>query len=305
MNRSTYSLLATLLLVILQMTATTTANSQSTTDLAQRAASALQSGDLDAAIRDLTQVVQSRPDDGVSWFRLGMAYHQKSAYRRAIRAFTTADSLGTASATARYNIACAHSRLGDVDASLTWLHKAVEAGFRQHSLLNTDGDLAALRSDSRFPDILETVKRKATPCMYDDRYRTMDFWVGNWNVFVNGRQVGTNTISVVSDGCALLEDWKSGAGNTGMSLNFYDPAVGKWKQTWIGQEVSEYVEVSHGDSEILLQYDNVDSTGTTVLNRLLLKAQPDGSVRQLFTSSSDEGKSWTTGFDGSYVRMDH
>ena len=36
--------------------------------------------------------------------------------------------------------------------------------------------------------------------------------------------------------------------------------------------------------------------------RMTFTPHPDGSVRQLWESSDDDGRSWQTAFDGRYVR---
>ncbi|HEY6242874.1 MAG TPA: hypothetical protein VIX17_02940 [Pyrinomonadaceae bacterium] len=41
-------------------------------------------------------------------------------------------------------------------------------------------------------------------------------------------------IQQVAEGCGLLENWTDRFGTTGKSLNFYDSAVQKWNQYWIG-----------------------------------------------------------------------
>ncbi|MDQ3030837.1 MAG: hypothetical protein M3Y87_00310, partial [Myxococcota bacterium] len=54
-----------------------------------------------------------------------------------------------------YNAACACAKLGRVDAGLAWVTKAVAAaGFRDLDKLETDDDLAPLRDDPRWREIV-------------------------------------------------------------------------------------------------------------------------------------------------------
>lgn len=275
---------------------------QTIEDAATKALEAFQAADWVTAIADYSKIVADNPSDGLSWYRLGSSHHQLKNYDSAINAFVRSDSLGFAPQSSRYNIACGFARLNRIELGLEWLTKAIESGFAQVQTLETDTDLDNLRGEARFQDLVLRAKKQATPCLYDELYSAMDFWLGDWDVFVNGRLAGRNKITKVSDGCALLEDWTSSQGTTGMSLNFYDPSVSKWKQTWVGGYVGEYVEESHADGEILFGYESAAADGSPVHNRLLFKLQEDGSVRQVFSSSTDGGENWQVSFDGRYVK---
>ena len=52
-----------------------------------------------------------------------------------------------------YNAACACNRLDRVDDGILWLERAVTAGFDDAVQLDTDEDIAGLRSDARFGEI--------------------------------------------------------------------------------------------------------------------------------------------------------
>jgi pentatricopeptide repeat protein len=55
---------------------------------------------------------------------------------------------------AYYNMACAYARLKLIDKAFEMLDKAVEAGFNNRNTLETDTDLAPIRSDQRFQTLL-------------------------------------------------------------------------------------------------------------------------------------------------------
>ena len=57
-----------------------------------------------------------------------------------------------------YNIGCAMARAGRTDESMVWLGRAVEAGFRDQTLLNTDPDLTNLRSFPEFASLREKLR---------------------------------------------------------------------------------------------------------------------------------------------------
>src|SRR4051812_34948612 len=76
-----------------------------------------------------------------------------------------------------------------------------------------------------------------TPCAAAPERHRFDFWIGEWDVTTpTGGRAGESSVQSVSGGCALLENWTSGNGGHGKSLNAYNPGVGQWQQYWIGQD---------------------------------------------------------------------
>jgi predicted esterase len=62
-----------------------------------------------------------------------------------------------------YNFACMQAQNGDRPGALTSLESAVEKGFRDASLLETDPDLETLRADANFQKLLQKVKSEPKP----------------------------------------------------------------------------------------------------------------------------------------------
>ncbi len=58
-------------------------------------------------------------------------------------------------ATTQYNLACALARLGKTDEALGRLQKAIEYGFRDAAHLKVDDDLASLRGEARFKELVK------------------------------------------------------------------------------------------------------------------------------------------------------
>src|SRR5688572_28172507 len=67
-------------------------------------------------------------------------------------------------------------------------------------------------------------------------HAALDFWVGDWDVYPNGRDnlVAHSRIEKLYGGCAIRESWMPLRGSAGGSLCGFDPATGRWHQTWIG-----------------------------------------------------------------------
>ncbi|WP_165903620.1 tetratricopeptide repeat protein [Hymenobacter gummosus] len=63
--------------------------------------------------------------------------------------------------THRYNLACIEALSGAPDAAFAALNQATALGYADPSSLNTDADLAAVRTDARFATVLQAAARNA------------------------------------------------------------------------------------------------------------------------------------------------
>lgn len=135
-------------------------------------------------------------------------------------------------------------------------------------------------------------------------YRQFDFWVGEWDVYsAQGQVAGKNSITKQLGDCILKEDYSTPSGYTGQSFNIYDRITGKWHQTWVdntGLLLSLYGQLE--GKSMVLQGKGKNQQGQDIQHRITWTPVPDGSVRQHWESSADEGKSWDTLFDGKYVK---
>lgn len=145
---------------------------------------------------------------------------------------------------------------------------------------------------------------QAPPTCKGPEHRQFDFWVGSWNVTVNGKPTGTNRIESGHQGCVLIEHWTAVGGGTGISLNFYDRQRRQWHQTWIGSSGGAlYLNGGLKDGAMVLQSSAVPQPGGgTIIHRITWSPLAGGDVRQHWESSTDNGKTWTTAFDGRYSR---
>ncbi len=130
-----------------------------------------------------------------------------------------------------------------------------------------------------------------------------DFWLGEWNVTTpDGKPAGTNRIESVSGGRALLENWTGAGSGNGKSLNAWNAEKKTWQQFWVGND-GGVLELAGGlvDGSMLLRGDHTVN-GKRTLERITWTPMPDGSVRQLWEQSTDDGKTWAVAFDGRYVK---
>ena len=137
-------------------------------------------------------------------------------------------------------------------------------------------------------------------------YRQFDYWLGEWTVTdSSGTQTyGSNLITAEEAGCLLHEHWRGSQGGTGQSFNFFDRVKGHWEQLWIasGGNVLRLAGNLIGTS-MVLEGEGRSPSGAPLLNRIAWIPQPDGRVRQLWSISTDQGKTWQASFDGWYRKQ--
>jgi hypothetical protein len=146
----------------------------------------------------------------------------------------------------------------------------------------------------------------AARCKASAEYNQFDFWVGAWDVkstqAENGPTVGSSKIERLVEGCVILENWDS-PGFTGKSWNYYDPSAKRWHQVWLDMSgrradyAGEYKEnAMRFEGEVTLANGNKFKTRMTFFNLGPTK------VRQFAERSTDDGKTWTTTVDLTYIR---
>jgi hypothetical protein len=170
--------------------------------------------------------------------------------------------------------------------------------------------LATISSDAAFADTTPAPPLPAnTQPNYgcpDPEYQQFKFWIGEWRVTTTqgGKFAGDSRIDLLDAGCVILENWKSGNGGSGHSLNVYDQADGKWHQTWIdatGDQVHYIGEFKNGKLEFRAD-DVATPQKQNVVLTMTFEPRPDGTIRQSGTMSSDGGKTFAPSFDLTYTR---
>jgi tetratricopeptide (TPR) repeat protein len=275
-------------------------------EAAKEAAAHFQAKEWAKAAEGYEKVVKEQPANGRAWFRLGISRNNLEQYEAAAEAFQQAQQAGFAVPTARYNAATSFAHLGKAEEAFHWLQEAVTAGFNQPQTMETDEDLAGLREDARFAEVLQKARVNATPCEYLPEYRQFDFWIGDWDVYSQqGQKVGTNRIEKMDNGCVLLENWVGAGGGPGKSLNYYDHTTKEWVQVWVGG-TGNILPARGGikDGSMYLEGTHYIRTGSVLLYRGTWTPLEDGRVRQFLERSRDDGKTWNVWFDGLYVRKE-
>lgn len=254
------------------------------------------------AEKAFAKIVKAEPENARAWFMLGLAKHSQENWSEAIEAFKKNVEIAK-TPSGMYNVAAGFSQLNKKDEAFEWLEKALNNGAAFGSNISADVDFANIKSDTRFEKMLKIVDQKINPCMYLAEARQFDFWIGDWDVFVQGRKVGENLIEREVNGCTLVENWKGGSGGTGKSLNTYNAVTKKWKQFYVGSQgaVLEF-EGTYKDKILHMTGETFDAKGAKTMHILEFHDLPDKTVRQLWKQSADDGKTWNTVWDSIYVK---
>ncbi len=120
----------------------------------------------------------------------------------------------------------------------------------------------------------------------------------------SGKLGGTNRIDKLY-GCVVHESWKSSSVE-GQSFNAWDAERGVWHQTWVDSSGSLLLlEGNFRDGAMTMSDRNTPGKKDPLqVNEITWTPNSDGSVRQHWRVSKDGGKTWTTSFDGKYVKSE-
>lgn len=146
------------------------------------------------------------------------------------------------------------------------------------------------------------------PACTAPEHRQFDFWLGEWEVTnPAGKPAGLSRIESILGECVILENWATPkAVAFGKSFNTYNRNTGQWEQFWVDRSgVRLHLTGGLKDGNMVLsgRQDKPNAkTGLTQRERITWTPGGDGSVRQLWETSVDDGKTWSVSFDGTYRR---
>lgn len=149
--------------------------------------------------------------------------------------------------------------------------------------------------------------QQVTSCMDIEKAREFDFWIGEWDAYVTGSEklAGYSKIEMASGGCMILENWTSANQPfTGKSMNFVDPATGKWKQVWVGSgglNVTEFLNGEYREGAMRFEYETKSPAGKRQFVKFHFYNISKNEVRQ-WHQTSEDGNTWVTTYDFTYKR---
>jgi len=107
----------------------------------------------------MAMVLQAE-DAGSLMVQARQAYVSKD-YAKCAELYGAAVKAGLLGSDTPYNAACCHALSGNATDAFGWLTKAIQAGWRNVDHLKEDPDLASLRTDERWPRIIERCEKAA------------------------------------------------------------------------------------------------------------------------------------------------
>jgi hypothetical protein len=129
--------------------------------------------------------------------------------------------------------------------------------------------------------------------------RDFDFWLGDWDVNWGDGAHGTNVISPLFDGAAILEqfDGRPGIDLRGTSISVYDSRSARWRQTWVDSERNYLLfEGAFADGVMDLR-----TAGDEVVYRMQWRDIERDTLTWLWERGTDDGD-WETLWELRYVR---
>lgn len=256
------------------------------------------------ASKDYTKYLKKNDGDSADWYNLAICQSKLSEFDNAISSLREAKKRNYSKQFIYFGIAKSNAKKKDVQALIQSINEGASDGMATYSLLLSDEAFSGFQDIPEFKEAISKVELNAYPCLSAENYRHFDFWLGEWDVFVNENKVGVNVISMAKGGCAIHENYTTSRNYAGQSINFYDPIDKKWHQHWVGSsgDIYNYLETDRSPGMLQFESKFMGPQGTISLSRLTFTLNDDGTVRQLFESSTDEGENWTPAFDGLYKK---
>jgi len=136
---------------------------------------------------------------------------------------------------------------------------------------------------------------------------TFDFWVGSfdarpWNdpsAPAKGRLENTREY----EGCVIVERWKAADARGGMSMSFYDENRRAWRMVWMADDgKSNDFEGGYRDGAMRFEGWVVDGAGKKLLASNVLENVSPDTIRHVYSTSADGGRTWDVKSDGRFDR---
>jgi Tetratricopeptide repeat len=253
------------------------------------------------AVSAYEKIVKAEEANLSAHYRLGLSLlglnKNAEAQPHLEKAFTASPNPFFAIALARV-----YARTGEKEKAYEVLDKTPAMGGIAAESLEAEADFASFRQEPRFKELVQKSDLAVNPCKASPNFRQFDFWIGEWDAKnVQGVTVGSSSIQLILGQCVIFENWSTPV-SSGKSFNIFDTRDNKWHQNWVDDKGTYTHYVGELKDGKMVYIAKVPAKGRTVLARMTFSKLPNGDVRQLGESSADDGKTWTTTFDFTYVK---
>lgn len=111
------------------------------------------SAQIEKALEYFEEAVRIAPGHFLARFNLGEIYAALDRTEKAMEEFRAADALRPRDALTLYELARLSARIGKKAEALSYLEKAIDAGFNDIPRLNSDEDFAQVRGEAQFKEL--------------------------------------------------------------------------------------------------------------------------------------------------------
>jgi hypothetical protein len=256
-----------------------------------------------------TTLLKSDTSIAGNYVRLAIALTELGRYEDARQQLAIAERRGAAAPQVAFRRALIAAGENRLDSAFAQLKVATDAGM---GAVPVPGDslrsMSKIKADSRFAAFTENLDRNARPCMYNDKHKEFDFWLGTWDVRprgVTGGPASRNVITKVENGCVVLETYSTPGPFTGQSYNIWDSTRQKWFQYWVDNTGGLH-EYSGNFIDGAMRYEGSVPNGPRTAGRATFRVtfypMPPDSMRQHGEALGSDGK-WTTSYDLIYTKV--
>ncbi|MEO8042518.1 MAG: tetratricopeptide repeat protein [Acidobacteriota bacterium] len=272
-----------------------------TAEMRTAANDAYQKQDWTASAARYEKIVKAEEKNPGAHYRLGVSLLNLERINEARPQLEMAMSISP-NAIFALALARCYAKIGSKDKMYEVFEKSIALGGISAASLNDEKDFAAVKAEPKFFEYVKKLDAVANPCRSRPEFRQFDFWIGEWAPQnAQGVTVGTSSIQLILGDCIIFENWNTPV-SSGKSFNLFDTRDNKWHQTWVDAQgsMTQYVGGMQ-DGKMVLVADTT-ANGNKSLARMTFSKLPGGNVRQLGESSTDDGKTWLTTFDFTYVK---
>ncbi len=255
-----------------------------------------------------SELIEEDPSNALVTYRYGYVHYRTGELEKGIELIKKSlelnqDKVPALTYTAWSRLAKIYSLKGEKETALNWLEKAVDKGYKGLKEFEEEPHFANIRQTEKFLQLKEKLEKQAYPCKYDPKFRELDYWIGEWDVYPTGgaNLVGFSKIESVSQGCAILENWTSLINtHEGKSLNYYNSEKGYWEQHWQGSLDDRQTFTKGILKENAMRFEFIDKEG--LKGTLTFFKLDDNTVRQYSETQKEANGDLLPAYDLTYKR---
>jgi len=275
----------------------------------QQAGQLVGQGNFEEAATSYAKIVLAQPDNAQAWQMLGYSLHAQGDLDRAMRVHLKAATFDSTRPIAMYNVACVHAMQGNADAAFASLEESIAAGFNDPNQFGSDSDLNNLHGDPRWARMMDRLsgrtaqaeavapapapapvaapKAKQLDLAKVAPERQFDFWIGDWELYIDGNAVGEWSVQPELDGKVIRQ-----TGPASMTVVVFEPNTQKWHMTWMSNQGHHDVLTGtlQGDKIVMMQPVVREQEGA--IGRWTMHDITANSFATDWELSMDGGKTW-------------